>query len=225
MIMVRIFIFRRSSNPNFISQFRVPSSYMSADQTAISSRPGGGGSNRGPRFLGPRFDSSSSSTYAAAASDNLRPHGAASVKVYEYITYDNERHIALASLPGMQERTIITSSLSKTYYVTGHKRVVTLREVVECPCMHCWCYKKYPRKAYYKSLREDYELRRDFITEMLSGIGFQVEFKPQGSFFIFAELLDCCEQICICIFSLILPSSVFFKVPKRRFYGRHTWTN
>ena len=41
------------------------------------------------------------------------------VKVYEHITYDNEKHISLASLPGMQERTIITSSLSKTYCVTG----------------------------------------------------------------------------------------------------------
>ncbi|XP_021763281.1 kynurenine--oxoglutarate transaminase 1-like [Chenopodium quinoa] len=40
-------------------------------------------------------------------------------EVYEYITYDNERHISLASLPGMQERTIITSSMSKTYCVTG----------------------------------------------------------------------------------------------------------
>ncbi|KAL7199136.1 hypothetical protein ACSBR2_021418 [Camellia fascicularis] len=40
-------------------------------------------------------------------------------EVYEHITYDNETHISLASLPGMQSRTIITSSLSKTYSVTG----------------------------------------------------------------------------------------------------------
>ncbi|KAJ6401005.1 hypothetical protein OIU84_016424 [Salix udensis] len=40
-------------------------------------------------------------------------------EVYEHITYDNIKHISLASLPGMQERTIITSSLSKTFSVTG----------------------------------------------------------------------------------------------------------
>ncbi|KAI7992001.1 Kynurenine--oxoglutarate transaminase [Camellia lanceoleosa] len=40
-------------------------------------------------------------------------------EVYEHITYDNMTHISLASLPGMQSRTIITSSLSKTYSVTG----------------------------------------------------------------------------------------------------------
>ncbi|KAL7226985.1 hypothetical protein ACSBR1_021951 [Camellia fascicularis] len=40
-------------------------------------------------------------------------------EVCEHITYDNKTHISLASLPGMQRRTIITSSLSKTYSVTG----------------------------------------------------------------------------------------------------------
>lgn len=40
-------------------------------------------------------------------------------QVYEHITYDNIKHISLASLPGMQDRTIITSSLSKTFSVTG----------------------------------------------------------------------------------------------------------
>lgn len=47
------------------------------------------------------------------------------IQVYEYITYDNEKHISLASLPGMQERTIITSSLSKTYCVTGKFKLPT----------------------------------------------------------------------------------------------------
>nr|KJB38100.1 hypothetical protein B456_006G236900 [Gossypium raimondii] len=40
-------------------------------------------------------------------------------EVYEYITYDNQKHETIAKLPGMQERTIITSSLSKTFSVTG----------------------------------------------------------------------------------------------------------
>ncbi|GKU86956.1 hypothetical protein SLEP1_g1419 [Rubroshorea leprosula] len=40
-------------------------------------------------------------------------------EVYEHITFDDQKHISLASLPGMQKRTIITSSLSKTFSVTG----------------------------------------------------------------------------------------------------------
>jgi hypothetical protein len=52
-------------------------------------------------------------------------------QVYEYITYDANKHISLASLPGMQERTIITSSLSKTYSVTGeHNSEFAARFVV-----------------------------------------------------------------------------------------------
>ncbi|KAJ8421583.1 hypothetical protein Cgig2_013878 [Carnegiea gigantea] len=49
---------------------------MPADQTVISLRPGGGGGNRGPRFVGSRFDSSSA---ASAAADNQlnRSHGGA----------------------------------------------------------------------------------------------------------------------------------------------------
>jgi len=41
------------------------------------------------------------------------------LQVYEHITFNNEKHISLASFTGMQERTIITSSLSKTFSVTG----------------------------------------------------------------------------------------------------------
>ncbi|KAK1289093.1 Eukaryotic translation initiation factor isoform 4G-2 [Acorus calamus] len=46
---------------------------MQADQTVLSLRPGGGGGNRGSRFLGPRFDASSSSSSDLL----LRPHGGA----------------------------------------------------------------------------------------------------------------------------------------------------
>ena len=39
-------------------------------------------------------------------------------EVYEYIIYDGNRHISMAALPGMYERTITCSSLSKTYSMT-----------------------------------------------------------------------------------------------------------
>ena len=40
-------------------------------------------------------------------------------EVYEYIRFDENRHISLASLPGMFERTLTLSSASKTFFVTG----------------------------------------------------------------------------------------------------------
>ncbi|RWW19697.1 hypothetical protein GW17_00016219, partial [Ensete ventricosum] len=42
--------------------------------------------------------------------------------------------------------------------------------------------------GYFKSLKAEYEARRDFVIQMLSDVGFQISFKPQGSVFVFAEL-------------------------------------
>lgn len=41
------------------------------------------------------------------------------MQVYEDLTYDAVEHRSLASFPGMRERTVVTSSLSKTFSVTG----------------------------------------------------------------------------------------------------------
>ena len=40
-------------------------------------------------------------------------------EIYEHILYDGEKHISIASLPGMADRTITINSISKTYSVTG----------------------------------------------------------------------------------------------------------
>lgn len=125
-------------------------------------------------------------------------------EVYEYITYDNERHISLASLPGMQERTIITSSLSKTYCVTGWRigwaiapacmadamRNIHIRltDSAPAPFQEAALAALQSPPQYYELLKKDFESKRDFIAELLSGVGFHIDFKPQGSFFIFAEL-------------------------------------
>ena len=40
-------------------------------------------------------------------------------EIYEHITYDRAEHVPIATLPGMRERTVTISALSKTYSVTG----------------------------------------------------------------------------------------------------------
>ena len=40
-------------------------------------------------------------------------------EIYEHITYDGARHVPIATVPGMEERTVTISALSKTYAVTG----------------------------------------------------------------------------------------------------------
>ncbi|KAJ4838635.1 hypothetical protein Tsubulata_004228 [Turnera subulata] len=125
-------------------------------------------------------------------------------EVYEHFTYDNVKHISLASLPGMLERTIITSSLSKTFSVTGWRigwaiasaplasavRNVHIR-VTDCapaPFQEAALTALRSPPEYFKSLRREYEDKRNYIVELLTRIGLQIQFKPQGSFFLFAEL-------------------------------------
>jgi aminotransferase len=40
-------------------------------------------------------------------------------EIYEHITYDGTRHVPIATIPGMEDRTVTISALSKTYSVTG----------------------------------------------------------------------------------------------------------
>lgn len=129
-------------------------------------------------------------------------------EVYEHIIYDKEKHMSLASFPGMAKRTIVTSSLSKTYSVTGWRvgwaigpaciasaigninvKVVdsapapfqeAALSAFECPL------------EYYELLRRDYESKRDYTINLLSRVGFKVQFKPRGSFFLFVELPENC---------------------------------
>ncbi|KAE9589479.1 hypothetical protein Lal_00000239 [Lupinus albus] len=127
-------------------------------------------------------------------------------EVYEHITYDNEKHISLASFPGMQERTIITSSLSKTFSVTGwrvgwaiapaflasairniHAKVT---DSAPAPFQEAALTALGSPPEYFESLKRDYQLKRDYIIKLLAGVGFKIQFIPQGSFFLFAELPD-----------------------------------
>ncbi|KAJ8491465.1 hypothetical protein OPV22_013186 [Ensete ventricosum] len=125
-------------------------------------------------------------------------------EVYEYITFDLQKHISLASLPKMQERTIITSSLSKTFSVTGWRigwacAPSTIASAIRNIHIHVTDSAPSPFQeaalaalqsppGYFKSLKAEYEARRDFVIQMLSDVGFQISFKPQGSVFVFAEL-------------------------------------
>ncbi|XP_077240830.1 uncharacterized protein LOC143881571 [Tasmannia lanceolata] len=129
-------------------------------------------------------------------------------EVYEHITFDMEKHSTIASLPGMQERTIITSSLSKTFSVTGWrigwavapasfasaiKNIhVKITDSAPAPFQEAALTALRSPPTYFESLRMDYEAKRDFIVKILVSIGFKIQFQPQGSFFVFAELPENC---------------------------------
>ncbi|KAJ6723374.1 AMINOTRANSFERASE CLASSES I AND II FAMILY PROTEIN EXPRESSED [Salix koriyanagi] len=107
-------------------------------------------------------------------------------EVYEHITYDNIKHISLASLPGMQERTIITSSLSKTFSVTGWRVGwaiapalfasairnihVKITDSAPAPFQEAALTALRSPPEYFEKLRREYESKRDYIAHLIEGI-------------------------------------------------------
>ncbi|KAF8672367.1 hypothetical protein HU200_049570 [Digitaria exilis] len=155
-------------------------------------------------------------------------------EVYEYITYDENKHISLASLPGMQERTIITSSLSKTYSVTGWRIGwacapasiasairnihVKLTDSAPAPFQEAALTALTSTPDFYSSLKKDYVVRRDFILKLLEDLGLRISFKPQGSVFVFAELPRSWELSDIDFVTNLINSAGVAAVPGRGFF-------
>eukprot|EP00250_Pteridium_aquilinum_P029823 c40184_g1_i1 orf=378-1607(-) len=131
-------------------------------------------------------------------------------EVYEHITYGSVKHLSLASFPGMLERTIITSSLSKTFSVTGWRVGwaiappgissavsnihVKMTDSAPAPFQEAAVTALQSSAKYFADLRKEYERRLDFVCSMLAQAGLKVMFRPQGSVFVFAELPESYEK-------------------------------
>jgi len=123
-------------------------------------------------------------------------------EVYEHIVYDNAEHLFLAAFEGMRERTVMVSSTSKTYSLTGWKvgyafapaalsrNMRALHQyTVFCsatPLLEGMCAAFELGQEYYEKLRADYSERRDFLFDSLVRCGFQCV-RPQGTYFILAD--------------------------------------
>ncbi|MEC9372810.1 MAG: aminotransferase class I/II-fold pyridoxal phosphate-dependent enzyme [Planctomycetota bacterium] len=125
-------------------------------------------------------------------------------QVYERLLYDDARHISIADLPGMFERTVTLSSLGKTFSLTGWKigwavapphltRAVRsahqfLTFATATPLQHAAAEALESSQAveYVDRLAGDYERRRNFLAESLADIGYGVHV-PAGAYFIFAD--------------------------------------
>ena len=126
-------------------------------------------------------------------------------EVYEHIIFDPYVHINFASLPGMFERTLTCSSLSKTYSVTGWRLgYVTgpenlLNEVRKYHDFFTVCAPTPLQTAavtalgfdrgYYDELIQLYTEKRRILTEGLDDIGIR-HTTPQGSYFVLADISE-----------------------------------
>ena len=130
-------------------------------------------------------------------------------EIYEHIVYDGLGHTPIATLPGMAERTITISGISKSYSVTGWRigyAVANPELSVGIRRAHDFITVGAPHPlqeaavtalrfpdAYYTYLRESYQARRDLLFGQVESAGF-VAWKPRGAYYILTDVAHFMKQ-------------------------------
>ena len=163
-------------------------------------------------------------------------------EIYEHILYPREgaeiRHISMAQIEGMRERTVIVNSMSKTYSVTGWRvgyciappEITSgIRKVHDfltvgaaAPLQAAGAYALSLPPEYYDRLQSEYRERRDLLLPVLQNAGF-VTYRPDGAYYImtdisgfgFANDVEFTRHLIREVGVACVPGSSFFSVPER----------
>ncbi len=157
-------------------------------------------------------------------------------EVYEHILYAPYQHTYFAALPGMWERTISCSSLSKTYSITGWRLGYTIAppELTDrikkvhdfltvgaaAPLQEAVVPALKFGQDYYDALQDTYTRKRNLFLKGLDDIGLGYTF-PQGAYYILMDIsefgfesdLDFCETLARDVGVGAVPGSSFFREP------------
>ena len=165
-------------------------------------------------------------------------------EVYEHIVYEPYRHCYIASLPGMFERTLSCSSLSKTYSITGWR----LGYVIAAPHIIAGARKvhdfltvgaaaplqeaavtalEFP-DSYYEKLQHDYTERLNVMVKYLDMAGLRYTL-PQGAYYVMVDIspfgwksdTDFCEWMIRTVGVAAVPGSSFFHEPVHHLIRLH----
>lgn len=155
-------------------------------------------------------------------------------EVYEHIVYKPYVHTYFASLPKMKDRTITTTSLSKTYSITGWRLGYTIanKEITQAiksvhdfltvgaaaPLQKAAIVGLNFGDEYYEKLQEKYTHKRDIFLNGLKEIGLDF-YSPQGTYFVMVDIskfnrksdYDFCVELSQKIGVTPVPGSSFFK--------------
>lgn len=124
-------------------------------------------------------------------------------EIYEHILFNDKKHIAIATLDGMRDRTITINGLSKTYSVTGWRVGYTIgppeitqaiRKVHDfltvgaaAPLQEAGVRALKMPRSYYDHLQADYLIRRNRLLPVLKDAGFQC-FDPDGAYYVMTDI-------------------------------------
>ena len=157
-------------------------------------------------------------------------------EVYEHIIYDGRQHIYMNSLPGMWERTVSCSSLSKTYSITGWRLgyAIAPQPIMDkikqyhdfntvgapSPLMEAAVVGLDMPDSYYEEFGAHYAHMKKLFTEGLTAMGMEYT-DPQGAYFVLANIgqylkpgqtdVEFCEWMAEKVGVAAVPGTSFFK--------------
>ena len=156
-------------------------------------------------------------------------------EVYEHIVYAPHQHIYMNSLPGMWERTVSCSSLSKTYSITGWRLgyAIAPQHIMDkikqyhdfntvgapSPLMEAAVVGLEMPDSYYEEFGAHYAHMKKLFTEGLDRIGIEYT-DPQGAYFVLANIgqfmkkgqsdVEFCEEMAEKVGVAVVPGTSFF---------------
>ena len=125
-------------------------------------------------------------------------------EIYERLVYGDHEHVAIASLPGMRERTIHIGGFSKSYAMTGwrigyvcapaglmaNRQDPPVRDHVRAaPAQYAAIEAVRSGEPFVQSMHEEYERRRVLMTRRFNEMGLTC-FEPMGAFYCFPNVRD-----------------------------------
>jgi aminotransferase len=165
-------------------------------------------------------------------------------EVYEHIVYKPYKHVYFASLPGVADRTISCSSLSKTYSITGWRLgyVIASPRIIEgirkvhdfltvgaaAPLQEAAVTALNFEDNYYEALQKQYTEKKDFFLQGLDKLGLKYTV-PQGAYYVMVDVsefgvtddIQFCEWLAAEIGVAAVPGSSFFKSDVQHFIRFH----
>ena len=152
-------------------------------------------------------------------------------EIYSELTYGLDRHVSIASLPGMEERTIVVNGFSKSYAMTGWRLGYAAGPAPLVKVMtkiHQSCIMSAPTTSQYAAItalrqcdnqiemmRDEYNRRRRYVVKALNDMGLTC-FEPRGAFYVFPSIQisgltssEFCEQLLREKEVAIIPGSAF----------------
>lgn len=152
-------------------------------------------------------------------------------EIYSALTFGNEKHVSVASLEGMKERTVVINGFSKTYSMTGWRLGYALGPapiIKQMTKLHQFAIMSAPTNSQYAAIEAlrngdqdiekmlaDYDMRRKFTVSEFRKIGLDC-FEPEGAFYVFPCIKstglssdEFCEKLIMTKRVAVVPGNAF----------------